>query len=431
MTNRARAWWGWVVTVGVAPWLAGSDCNYPSGDKAEDTGLGTVVTDSGNVSCAGDASNFLLGQYTEIAAVCVSGDSPLGIPPNFTEQVPASPNPYPVQQSWYDWDAGTGEFLLELTNANGTALVNNYGNDGTTWEWTFDAACRDYPITGHDFYYIDGIYYGWMVPTAPDCPVVVQPLPIAPPGRVPTGPQACVAGQAEFDLAVRRELASDGSEATLWVSPLATGTVSFPERAWLRQLEVLDWGDADNLHLWPTMARPATSGMALTGGGVRAQKPASGPTTLTFAAGAQSMSSVMGIERLDLTGQTRHLPKLRLTWSCESDPHNPHGIAPAGFTGYAATMPEISPIQHRLVFWGATDGSRVRVAPEGRYLDYVEADLTTSPLGGSTFTAPLSAYDATLAGRIRVISGQVWLLDLVATVGGQAVPLQNRVLAPL
>lgn len=430
MANRSRAWWGWALTVGMTPWLAGMDCNYSPADKDGDTGGGTIVTDSGNVSCVGDASNFALGQYDEISAVCVSGTSSFGYPPNFGEQVPSSSGVYAGTVSEVSWDSGTGEFLLEVVNSSG-ALVNDYGNDGTIWEWTYDAACNDYPITGHDFYYIDGVYYGWMVPAAPDCPVVVQPMPIAPPGRVPTGPQACVAGQADFDLAVRRAVATDGSEASLWVVPLATTEIGFPERAWLRQLEVLEWGDADNLHVWPTIARPQTSGMNLVGGGIRAQKPASGPTTLTFAAGAQSMSSVMGIERLDLTGVTRQLPKVRLTWSCESDAQNPHGIPITGFTGYAATMPEISPIQHRLVFWGATDGTKVRIAPEGRYLDYVEADLTPSGQGGSTFIAPLSAYEATLAGRIRVINGQVWLLDLVATVGTQTVQLQNRVLAPL
>ena len=134
-----------------------------------------------------------------------------------------------------------------------------------------------------------------------------------------------------------------------------------------------------------------------------------GPTVRTFAVGARPMSTMMGIQDLSRTSTETGFPKLHLTWSCEMDTNNPHALSVSGRTPYVGTLPELSPIQSRVVFWFANDQSDVRAAPEGRYLDYVESDLVAVTAGGRTFTLPIPGYGATFSGRFVQESGTVKL----------------------
>jgi len=144
------------------------------------------------------------------------------------------------------------------------------------------------------------------------------------------------------------------------------------------------------------------------------------------------MLTMMGTEEMPITGTNTTLPRLHLKWSCQMSTTAPHSIAVADRSGHVATLSEMSPIQSRIVFWVANNESDVRVAPEGRYLDYVESKLTTSSAGGKTFMVPLPGYDATFTGRLVVNGSSYKLYDGEVIFGGSTPnTLSTKTLTPL
>jgi hypothetical protein len=387
--------------------------------------------DTETTECDGAFSSSGL-VYDEITALCVSGESSVGVPPDFEVEVPfltnsIYPAPYTAYPSWTDYDSGSDRFLMEVTNGSG-ALLNSYGSDGTSWPWEHGPDCSDYTIDGVDFYVIDGLSYGWTNIFAADCEVEVLPLPAAPNNKVPSGPQACVAGEGDFEFAIHRVFGSDGANATLWLTPILEDGTAFPERAWLRELEVVSWGDATNLWLAGYNAPIGATGFGLNGG-TDIPKPSSGPTVLTWAAGVVPMSTLMGTEAIPSAG-TVELPKVHLTWSCPAN-GSTHWVNVPGRTGHAAIVPSTYGIDHRVVFWIANDQSTVRIAPEGRYTDYIESDLVTAPSGGKTFEVRLPVYDVIFTGRLVKPATVYQLKDAVITVNGTPVTLSDQTLTTL
>ncbi len=227
------------------------------------------------------------------------------------------------------------------------------------------------------------------------------------------GKKKSVPGAADFDFAVRRQFINDGSKATLWLSPILAELASFPERAWLRSIEVIDWGSATNLHLADFTSSFEIDGWDLGGMVIT---PSSGNPT-TFSVGQQPMTVMMGTSSMPVDGETLALPKVRMSWSCQVNPTNPHPIAVEDRSGHVMSLPGSLPIKSRLVFWPALDGSDIRMAPEGRYLDYVQSKLEPSTLGGTTFSFPFVGHDARFDGRLVPFGGSFRILDGVVTFG--------------
>jgi len=388
----------------------------------QDTGGTTDTSDTGGgtVSCAGQLDSLGL-EYYELLDVCVSGTSASGVPPNYQLTVPSAFGEYSANQSASNWD-GASFWMLE-TNASGV-MMNDYPYDGTSWPWTFDASCADYTITTADYYIIDGYSYGWVynVYSCTDSGFPLpSPPPLAPDGKNASAGEACTAGEANFDLGVRRVLVNDASEQTLWVSPVQVSGTGFPERAWLRELDITSWGDADNLQLVDPAAPLTNNGLDVANA-TQISKPTS---TVTWAAGARPMSTMFAIERMPISSTT-HLPTVHLKWSCPTGTTT--WVPVPNHHGQAATIPSTYGHSQRIVFWIADDASHVRIAPEGRYPDYVQSALIAAPSGGKAFSVHLAAYDATFTGRL-VHSGTTFELhDGKVVSGSTTVNLPTQVL---
>jgi hypothetical protein len=139
------------------------------------------------------------------------------------------------------------------------------------------------------------------------------------------------------------------------------------------------------------------------------------------------MSTLMAIENMPLTGANTDLPKLHLTWSCDND----QGVGVVDHAGYIGNIPSTYPIKSHIVFWVANDTNSVRVAPEGRYLDYAESPLISSGLGGKTFSIPLVGYGGTFTGRLVYANSTYEVHDGAVTVGGSTTNLSTITLTAL
>ena len=390
--------WGWLAETGL------------------DTAVDTVATVDGTVCSDPRSLSF---SYDDVIAYCGTGMGP-GIPPGFRSIVPASVGAYveyPNDQSVSDEETNT--FQVVVSNSTGSPLLNNDPYDGNIWENQWDPPCSDYQFynNGHNWMIRVGTQALFTDPLGPTCGLTVNAQSFAPPGRVPSGPQSCTAGEALFDLAVRHVLAGPdaGDASAIWVSPLERVTRPFPERAWLRELEVVSWGNANKVQLAEfSKSLGLTEGHFV--GGTSIPRPAQGSTVRTFATGTMPMSTLVGIEGT-FNDQSSELPVLRMRWSCESNASNPHAVPVTGFTPHVGTLLAGNPVQQRMVFWVASDNTSVRFAPEGRYPDYVNGKLTPAAAGGWAFSLPLESYGAKFTGRLVPFGNTYKVMDGVVVVG--------------
>ncbi len=376
--------------------------------------------------------------YDYIWAVCMTGTSTVGHPDNLEMTVPAPP-PYLAYPVYENYNGAADEWTIGIGHGTwGQPLLHDFQNgDGIIWDYTYDPDCADYDFEAASFWWQDGANFGWTGGSICEGQngMPAPPPPMAAQGRVPSGEQACVAGEADFQMAVRRPLREDDEYATLWLVPVSTDAAPFPERAWLREIEVVDWGDATNIHYADFMERiKAVDGFELNG--TQIEKPASGPTVVTFPVGKLPMSTMMGTSSLpvpDEPGETAALPELHLTWSCEMDKQNPHAIKIADRSGHAVTLGESNPIQNRIVFWVADDGEDVHVAPEGRYSDYSLSELAAYSGPGKTFRIDLPGYGrrSVFAGRLVPFNSSYKLEDGLVTIAGTDYTIPTKVLTPL
>lgn len=413
--------------------LAGSSC---PGTKD-----GDYETDPADPGCTGRMSNLGV-HYGQIPAICMQGTSPVGAP-DVEVEVPwydaglGAVNPYLAYDTFNSYDAATDVFEVTVSRSDGDPLVFTdpyvYApvGDGNFWDWEFVNPSCDYTLTDYNWLVFDGTTTAFSNPGGPDCGIGYPALPALPAtsGHVASGTQACVAGEADFDMVVRRVFGNDGDRATMVLAPVATSTgVAVPERAWLRELKVLSWGSATNLHLATADNKPIEVD-DWTLNGTTITKPSSGIRIVTYGIGVNPMSVGMGTQEMPI-GITNTLPKLHLKWSCEASTATPV----AGFTPHVLAAPaELAPIKNRIVFWVSTDGTTVHVAPEGRYLDYVSAPLETytGAGGGTTFILDLPNYEATFTGRLVPFGTSYKLYDGTATHPGGTVLLGTKTLTRL
>ncbi len=374
-------------------------------------------------------SSFFLTSYTEIVSMCVAGTSNVGVPPNFQVEVPHFQAPYLAYPTWDDYDGFNYE--MSINNISGP-LLNAAGLDGYSWPWEHDPVCSDYPVDAVNWYVIDGVNLFWSGLFGPECNGFPPPLPPAPSPMqgVESGPQACVPGEADFDLAVRRVFHRNPNKATMWLSPVLTENGSIPERAWMRELTVTDWGSGTNLHLGDYTKPLTLDNWGFEGTQVITPSE-TGPTAVTFDVGETPMSVLMATSEMPFVGAETPLPKLRIRWSCERDETDPHDIPVAGYQPHVLRLPPASGVRSRVVFWVSDDATSLRMAPEGRYLDYTQTTLTDSTLPGKAFTLQLAGYDATFSGRLVPWQGSFKIIDPVVAKEGQSQGLSNLTLSPL
>lgn len=413
---------------------ASSGCIFPPPDKGPwetgwwDTGLpGPMMAPV----CMGDVD--LAFPYDRVTAYCATGTGP-GMPMGFESVVPAAGGAYTeaadANLSLYNATTHTFRMVVHHSNGMTVPLLSDDTNDGNVWQDQFATPCSSYSFTGHNFLVSDGVQQAWAIRSGPTCGLSLAPNAFAPTGKVPTGPQSCTPGEAVFDLASRRVMAVANDQITaMWVSPMERVVQSFPERAWLRELEVVSWGTADKVHLGEFSKSLGLSNGHFSGG-TTVPKPAQGSTIRTFAAGTLPMSTMVGVEGV-FTGQPSEMPVVRMRWTCESTPANPHAIPVTGFTPHVTTMLAGYPIQQRMVFWVASDNSSIRFAPEGRYPDHVISKLTPAAAGGWTFNLPLESYGARFTGRLVPFGNSYKMQDGVVTMGTVTTPLPVKTLQRL
>ena len=200
----------------------------------------------------------------------------------------------------------------------------------------------------------------------------------ASPGKIPTSSMECTPGEATFQLG-EVALIDRWNHTSAMVVPWAIEPATFPEHAWLREIEVLDWGSATGVHIaefgeymyWWHHDRPDCT---------EDLDAFSGPSRLTFPAGEHVMSDVMGVSGVTADADVQ-LPTLRIRWSCELDEKAPHTGLIRQHRAFVATVPELAPITSRLVLWWAAD-DRLYVGPEGRFPARFRSDIPDDDLPG-------------------------------------------------
>ena len=219
---------------------------------------------------------------------------------------------------------------------------------------------------------------------------------------VETAPTACTPGRATFQLMARDISKGTSSNVGLWLTPLANRPATFPERAWLREINVMNWGSADNLHVARFGDRLSFKGAQVSNGHVLAP---SAKSAMRFDVGDVPMSTMLGSANFTLeTGTT--LPEVEISWTCEANPNDPH-YSVIQEPGYLARIPPQLGIGRAIAIWVDWPGGKLRVAPQGRFEDYLLVDLKPSRANASKFSGRLPAYDASFEGQGQERSDRV------------------------
>lgn len=398
-------------------------------DPAVDTGDSCPVAPNCDDSFWTGHMNNVNTHYATIEKLCFQGSSDVGAP-DMEVLVPNSPSlsgPYLAFDTDKVWDGcefdvtvahGTPGHPLVQDACRGVFDQEGVDCDGSTWSWeTVPASPCDYGVETISAYVVwpDGTQ-GWTI--GGSCPASVAPMAAVPAGKVPSGSQTCTPGSETFELQLlRRAQGALDDSLVRWV-PIATGPNPEvpPERAWLTQLEVLDWGTADNLQI---SSGPHFAAF-LHNGATPVQTSAmtsAGPAIRTFAASSQPFVSTLGSEHVDVSASDFEGPTVKLTWTCGVQTPS-HFAPPVGLQGHVGTLPSAAGVGHRVVVWVDTTNLQIRFAPEGRFADNVLAALTPATTG-HTFEASLPAFDATLTGRL-VQTGSTYKLEALTLAQGDA-----------
>lgn len=402
----------------------------------------TTETDYGEpVSCSYQWNRLIDSEF-DIDAVCLSGTqttapflNPVIDVPCGTEDVPRTT--VPAEQ--YD-EASTGDDYLVQSSGNPLCLaddplnfVDSWRGGGGLWELRFEpeafSTCADYTVDHIEYVVLDtsdpfNIHQrleGSLNGVA--CPYIDQisafaPMPNLPGGLggPPSSPGTCTPGSATFDLVARdTEVGTDGQRA-IQLTPIAAEPAPFPERAWLRRVVIEDWGDVDNLHFATTAGPLRQKGSDVWGGAKVA-----GASVKNFAPGKVAMGSMFATAGAPL-GADVDLPRVELSWTCQSDPDAPHYSTPVA-QGYVGQLPGLLGIDHRMNLWVEWESQRALLAPEGRYGDHVRADLTPTGPNTATLEGELPIYDATFSAAVTRTGPTLTLSDLTLTVAGLGIPV--------
>lgn len=377
----------------------------------------------------------LVGSPTGIASVCFDGEYGPDMIADVEVSVPcddffgsSAPNDY----EGYENDLGSPDYMVQAT---GVPWLCNVNDGAGTWLASFppgaSSVCEDYTLDGVSYVVYDA--YGLLTQESgwggPDCPYVNQyggyymALDY---DKVWSGPTDCSPGSATFKLGARAMIDGPGADDSLWLTPLAEETARFPERAWLRKVEVLDWGTATRLHVAAVGDRLSFDGGNVSNGRLLA---AADGNIFTFAVGASPMSAMFGTSHYAVVDDMA-LPTVKLTWSCQQSAQSPHYL-PIPEKPFVADLPASTGFGHRLIFWVDWANRLLRIAPEGRFEDAVRVPLMVIDEANRSFSGTLPAYELAFSGQLHKQGGSLALTSASVTVGGTEFPITDRLLPPL
>ena len=286
--------------------------------------------------------------------------------------------------------------------------------------------CSDYVDEAHNFLFFNNGYLKSASSTSnADCSWVAEDAArelSKPVGMLGGSEAGCSAGSATFDMVARHIKGHNTlGEAAVQLVPIADSNAVFPARAWLRTINVLDWGDIG-------MFRIASPGQDLTfasNGSVTGGIQISAPTTQqSLSVGTATMGAIMGTASV---ADGNELPRVTLSWSCEvgSPPH--FGSIP-NHTGYLLDLSSYG-LNHRLVVWVDQGAKMIRVAPRGRFMDHVLMPYNSS----GHFKGVIQPHNTMIEGEISFSGGNAVLDELtVTTVGLSPITVSSPItLSPL
>lgn len=187
------------------------------------------------------------------------------------------------------------------------------------------------------------------------------------------------ATEAEVLLAHRAwsDLDSDGEQHSRLIPILKSGP-DFPERAWIRRVEVTDWGDAQALHLLKTGQYLRLDGDEVQSGPIETLDSQS--STRTFAVGVLHMGSTVVVDGVP-DDEAFALPALKLDWSCEVDPQQPHFQVITPPQAYARRLKDLGitgvNLDHRVIMRINAPASIGVLELQGRHHDRISFPITS------------------------------------------------------
>jgi len=372
---------------------------------------------------------------TGIASVCFDGEYGLDMIADVDVSVPCDAfggNPAPNVYAGYENDLGNNDYMVQTSWSPWLCNVNEgFG----TWWASFppgaNSVCSDYTLDGVSYVIYDN--YGLLVSEpsfgGPLCEGVNQYdgyFTSLSYDRLPSGPTACTPGSAEFELGARAVLEGTPGDVSVWLTPVALEEAHFPERAWLRRIEVLDWGTATNLHVAALGDRLSFVGADVSNGSTLT--PAGGDS-YNLAVGAAPMSTMFGTAHLPLDDDTV-LPTVQLHWSCQVDSEAPH-FDPIPEKPFILALPDTMGIEHDLVLWVDLPNKLLRIAPEGRFSDAVMVRLAQIDATTHGFAGTLPSYDMAFRGKLVKQGTVLKLVGAQVALGTAEFDVADSTLTPL
>lgn len=405
----------------------------PPQPAVEDTAADAA--DPSSTHCAWDWDLDTLGGFSEpLYAVCIHStdvEAPMGL----TLDVPCplgQPNPPPfytylTNYQTSDNSSGSLEVMNEVDHQDGAQMCligEGAGHWHASFRTDYDITCDTYLKTGVSYVTQDS--KGLLHSDDEDCKyennIYAAYLSASYP-KVDSSSAECTPGSATFKMKVRAADSNTG-DATVWLAPIAETQARFPERAWLRSVEVLDWGTLSNLRV----ARYQEHLLLKTTGVVGGRALSAPATTFSFPVGAAPMSTMFATDHVVLDDNVR-LPEVKLSWSCEQNPSNPHYRSIG--QGFVGTPLAAFGSPQRVVLWPDWSNRMLRIAPEGRFVDYVPAHLKMTGANSATFTVKLPNYNATLSATIRQTGNTVFLTSTTLKIGDVVKAIPDGAYQPL
>ena len=195
---------------------------------------------------------------------------------------------------------------------------------------------------------------------------------------------------------------------------------SFPERAWIREIDVVSWGSASKLvfgkvHHWLEFS--GTDTLSTT----NAVTVTSSNSNPTFASGVLTMGTFIAEDGFDLSNGTGTAPVVDITWSCEV-PSPAHYSVLSLPTAYGDQLSDLAidglTSPHLLKAYLDTSALKLRVGLQGRFWDAWEVPVTSAGGGVYEFDHQFTVNNIHVAGSVSTTANTMTVDFDTFTVGG-------------
>lgn len=295
-----------------------------------------------------------------------------------------------------DWIAAGSDHSQCDVGEDATLACNSYFQaQADTWEVFLP------PHPSGDCTQYGDITLHFLETSGPDC---------AGNGTTTTSLACTAANDVEIDLYHRhvRDLGGDAYEHSRLL-PLVVSGGDLTERAWLRSIEVVDWGDASELFVVPYGEHLRL----VNGDYVDASSMVKLDLTNdsdTFSVGQVHMGATFVIDSIP-PGPSFEPPHIRVDWTCEYNPSNPHFDVANVASAYASRLSDLSTLgltqDHRVILRGYPGPSVVTIELQGRHRDRIVVPVTLSG-GALHFDYQSDMYGGIdVEGEINMVSGDL------------------------